>query len=243
MKALPDRALLPWDRLPDRMKNDEVRPYWNALARRRGQLRLKRAFDVTISLIMIALLLVPMLVIAAAVRLDSPGPALYRQIRVTRYGRKFRINKFRTMYDDKDLRRRQSRTQNSSVTVSGDSRVTPVGAFLRRYRLDEFPQLFNVLTGDMTFVGTRPEVPEYVDCYRPEWMATLLLPAGITSECSIRYRDEEKLLKDVPPDRIDDTYVNRILPDKMKINLAAVRDFSLTADIRTMIRTASAVLH
>ena len=236
-----NQILKDWDELPDFMKVPEVRPYWEMLYRRRGQLKFKRAFDVVVSTVMIIFLLIPMLVISIAVELGSPGPVLYRQIRVTQYGRKFKINKFRTMYDwtghGKD-----GKKEGPSVTVANDRRITKVGAVLRKYRLDEFPQIFNVLLGDMSFVGTRPEVPKYVEKYEDEWNATLLLPAGITSECSIRYKNENKLLDGVSGGGVDKVYMEQVLPEKMDINLKSVEQFGVFDELVTLFRTVAVVV-
>jgi lipopolysaccharide/colanic/teichoic acid biosynthesis glycosyltransferase len=189
---------------------------------------------------MIVLLLIPMLVITIAVKLGSPGPVLYRQVRITQYGRKFKICKFRTMYDEAGkIDKTTGQQVGSAVTVANDSRVTKVGKVLRKYRLDEFPQLFNVLAGDMSFVGTRPEVPKYVDKYEEVYYATLLLPAGIMSECSIRYKDEDKLLG--AAEDVDKVYVEQVLPGKMKINLKSIKHISLGNEALTMFRTVAAV--
>ena len=171
-----------WEDLPAFMQTPEVRPYWEALNRKRGQLALKRAFDLVVGLIVFILLLIPMAIIAVMVKLDSPGPVFYRQERVTTYGRHFKIHKFRTMVNNADK-------IGTAVTVDGDSRITKVGSKLRGHRLDEFPQIIDVILGDMSFVGTRPEAVKYVDQYKPEFNATLLMPAGITSEASIRYKE------------------------------------------------------
>ena len=128
----------------------------------------------------------------------------------------------------------------SAVTVSGDNRITPTGAFLRKYRLDELPQVFDILSGNMSFVGTRPEVVKYVKKYKPEYFATLLLPAGITSEASIKYKDEAELL-DAAED-VDEVYITKVLPEKMKYNLSSIRKFSFLGEIATMIKTVFAVL-
>ena len=221
-----------WDDLPDFMRIPEVRPYWESLSRKRGQLALKRAFDFGVALILLVVLAVPMAIIAILVKLDSPGTVLYRQERVTTYGKRFRIHKFRTMVSNADK-------IGSAVTVGNDTRITRVGAKLRRLRLDEIPQLFDVLSGDMSFVGTRPEIPKYVERYRPEFYATLLLPAGITSEASIRYKDEDRLL-DAASDP-DDVYVNQVLPEKMKWNLESLMRFSLHSELSTMIKTVFVV--
>ena len=222
-----------WDQLPDFMRIPEVRPYWEILYRQRGRLVLKRLFDLALALILVIPLLIPMAIIAAAIKLDSKGPALFCQERVTAYGKRFRIHKFRTMAPDAEQ-------TGSAVTVGDDVRITKFGAKLRRYRLDELPQLIDVIRGDMSFVGTRPEVVRYVDSYRPEYYATLLLPAGITSEASIRYLDEDRLLS--ASDDVDKIYLDVILPEKMKINLYSLHHFSLTGDMMTMLRTVKTIL-
>ena len=222
-----------WDDLPDSIRIPEVRPYYDRLSRKRAGIVLKRVFDIAVSLVMIILLSIPMIIIALLIKTDSPGPVFYRQERVTAYGKVFRIHKFRTMVTDAEKR-------GTAVTVSGDPRITGIGRKLRKLRLDEIPQLFDVLAGDMSFVGTRPEAVRYVERYRPEYYATLLLPAGITSEASIRFKDEEKMLS-LAGD-VDKVYVEEILPQKMVYNLEAVSDFSLLAELRTMLKTVVAVL-
>ena len=222
-----------WDELPKYMRTPEVRPYWEILNKKRGELALKRAFDLTVAWIMLVVLAIPMLVIAVWIKLDSKGSVFYRQERITTYGRKFRIHKFRTMVSDADK-------IGTAVTVGNDSRITKVGSKLRHLRLDELPQLLDVISGDMSFVGTRPEAVKYVKKYKPEFMATLLMPAGITSEASIRYKDEDKLLS--AADDVDKVYVEQVLPGKMKWNLESVIRFSFLREILTMIRTVFAVL-
>lgn len=222
-----------WNELPDFMRTAEVRPYWELLDSRRGQLAAKRLFDVCGSLALLGVLSPAMAVIAIAVKADSPGPVMFRQERVTRYGKRFRIHKFRTMVDGAER-------LGSSVTTGGDSRVTRVGQTLRRYRLDEFPQLIDVLVGDMSFVGTRPEVPKYVERYQPEYLATLLLPAGITSEASIRFKNEDEML--AASTDVDCAYVNSVLPEKMRWNLASLANYSFFSEISTMVRTVLAVI-
>ncbi|MBQ9068379.1 MAG: sugar transferase [Eggerthellaceae bacterium] len=224
--------LLPWDQLPEDMRVEEVRPYYESLAAKQGALAAKRAFDVAGSLALIVLLSWLILGVAVAVKVDSPGPVFYRQVRVTQYGRKFRIFKFRSMVANADK-------IGAAVTTGGDPRITRVGAVIRKYRLDEIGQLFNVLTGDMSFVGTRPEVPRYVEQYTPEMRATLLLPAGVTSLTSIMYKDEGRLLDAAEdPDR---TYVEEVLPGKMRYNLQGLLDFSLLGDLKLMLQTVAAV--
>ena len=222
-----------WEDLPEFMKTPEVRPYWEILNRERGQLVLKRAFDLLISIIMLIILAVPMFVISIWIKLDSRGPVLYRQERVTTYGKHFRIHKFRTMVSNADQ-------IGTAVTVGNDSRITKVGAKLRRLRLDELPQVFDVIRGDMSFVGTRPEAVKYVEKYKPEFNATLLMAAGITSEASIRYKDEDKLLN--AADDVDRVYIEEVLPEKMKWNLESIRRFGFLREVLTMFRTVFAVM-
>ena len=222
-----------WEELPENLRTDAVRPYYDLLSKRRGSLALKRCFDVVVSAMMLLILAPVFLVLAIAIKLDSPGPVFYRQVRVTQYGREFRIFKFRSMVSDADKR-------GSLVTVSGDSRITRVGHFIRNCRLDELCQLIDIFRGTMTFVGTRPEVPKYVAAYTPEMMATLLLPAGVTSEASILYKDEAELLD--AADDVDAVYIRDVLPGKMKYNLDALKNFSFFSDIATMFRTVFAVL-
>jgi lipopolysaccharide/colanic/teichoic acid biosynthesis glycosyltransferase len=214
------------------MRVPEVRPYWEVLNKKRGQLALKRAFDVVVAWIMLLFLAIPMAIIAIAIKLDSKGPVFYRQERVTSYGKKFRIHKFRTMVNNADK-------IGSAVTVGNDSRITKVGSKLRGLRLDELPQIFDVISGNMSFVGTRPEAVKYVKKYKPEMFATLLLPAGITSEASIRYKDEAELL-DAAED-VDKVYVEKVLPEKMHFNLQSVRRFYFIKDFVIMFRTFMAI--
>lgn len=222
-----------WDDLPDFMRVEEVRPYWESLWEKRFQLTLKRVFDIALALLLFVILALPMAVIAVCIKIDSPGTVLYRQERVTTYGRRFRIHKFRTMVSNADK-------LGTAVTVENDSRITKVGAKLRHLRLDELPQLFDVISGDMSFVGTRPEAVKFTERYKPEYNATLLMKAGITSEASIRFKDEEKLLNAVVD--ADEVYLEKVLPEKMEWNLYSIRRFSLAGDISTMFRTVFAVL-
>lgn len=225
-------VLRKWEELPEFMKTPEVRPYWESLNKKRGQLALKRAFDIVVALILLILLAIPMIIIAIMIKRDSQGPVFYRQERVTSYGKHFRIHKFRTMVSNADK-------IGTAVTVGNDSRITKVGAKLRDKRLDELPQLIDVLQGTMSFVGTRPEAVKYVERYKPEYYATLLMPAGITSEASIRYKDEDQLLN--AADDVDRVYVEKVLPGKMKWNLKSIDEFSFIAEIVTMVNTLIAV--
>ena len=222
-----------WKDLPEFMKCAEVKEYYDILSTKKISLALKRAFDIVAGIGVLAVTAIPMLVIGVKIATESKGGVFYRQERVTTYGKKFKIHKFRTMVANADQ-------IGSAVTVSGDSRITPTGAFLRKYRLDELPQVFDILSGNMSFVGTRPEVVKYVKKYKPEYLATLLLPAGITSEASIRYKDEAELL-DAATD-VDKVYVNDVLPGKMKYNLESIKKFSFCREILTMFRTVFAVL-
>lgn len=222
-----------WNKLPEYMRTDEVRPYYDLLQRKKLSLFFKRVFDIVVSLIMIILCSPILLIISILIVKDSKGGVFYRQERVTQYGRVFRIFKFRTMVQNAD----QIGTQ---VTVSNDSRITKIGSKLRNCRLDELPQLFNIFIGDMTFVGTRPESVHYVKSYTNEMYATLLLPAGVTSEASIQYKDEADLLDQA--DDVDSVYINEVLPEKMKYNLNSIKEFSFFKEIATMFRTVFAVL-
>ena len=221
-----------WEDLPDFMQTPEVRPYYDILKKRMVSLFIKRVFDYTSALILFVILAVPMLIIAIAVKLDSDGPVFYRQERVTSYGKHFRIHKFRTMVNNAEK-------IGTAVTVSNDSRITKSGKILRGYRIDEIPQILDILQGNMSFVGTRPEAVKYVERYKPEYNATLLMPAGITSEASIRYKDESKLLN--AADDVDEVYIKKVLPVKMNWNLQSIRQFSIFSDIITLFRTIFAV--
>jgi len=222
-----------WDDIPGFMKNEDVKKYYEILRKKRFSLKVKRFFDVTASFVLILFLSPVFLILSVWIKTDSKGPVYFKQERVTQYGRKFSIFKFRTMVINAD------RT-GSLVTVQNDSRITAVGRKIRKYRLDEIPQLFNILAGDMSFVGTRPEVRKYVDEYSDEMKATLLLPAGVTSEASIRYKDEDELLKDAVD--VDEVYIQKILPEKMRWNLRAIRRFSLPGELSTMVRTVFHVM-
>ncbi len=226
-------VLRKWEDLPKFMQIEEVREYYDILDKKRFSLQCKRAFDFIVSAIMLVILSPVFIILAIAIKLDSPGPVFYKQERVTQYGKKFRIYKFRTMVNNADK-------IGSQVTVSNDSRITKVGAKIRDYRLDEIGQLINVLKGEMSFVGTRPEVVKYVKGYTPEMLATLLMPAGITSEAAIRYKDEYKLLN--VADDVDKVYIEKVLPGKMKWNLESIRRFRFLREILTMFRTVFAVL-
>ncbi len=215
------------------MQVAEVKEYYEILEKKKASLILKRIFDIFVSGVMIIILAPVMLVLALLIKLDSKGPVMFRQRRVTTYNKVFRIFKFRTMVQNAE-------SKGTQVTTNNDPRVTKIGRVIRGCRLDELPQLFNVFLGDMTFVGTRPEVEKYVAAYTNEMQATLLLPAGITSKASIEYKDEEKLLE--AAENTDEVYINEVLPEKMKYNLEAIKNFSFIGDIKTMFKTVFAVL-
>lgn len=225
--------MISWEKLPPQMQTEAVKPYYDILQKKQIGLIFKRLFDIVVSLIMLLILSPVFLILAIAIKLDTEGPVFYRQVRVTQYGKEFRIFKFRTMVNNADK-------IGSQVTVGGDNRITRVGKVIRECRLDEIGQLLNILGGSMTFVGTRPEVPKYVEKYTPEMWATLLLPAGVTSKASIRYKDEAALL-DAAED-IDATYIQDVLPGKMKYNLRSIQEYSFFKDIETMFQTVFVVV-
>ena len=228
--------LLPFERLPRAFRCDEVKRYYDILDKKRLSLFLKRVTDIVLALLLLIFLLLPMAVIAVIIKATSKGPVLYKQVRVTTYNRRFKIWKFRTMTVGADQK-------GALVTSANDSRITGVGKTLRKFRLDELPQIFHVLSGKMSFVGTRPEVPKFVERYTPEMMATLLMPAGITSLASIRFKDEDAMIGDVSdPDEVDRIYVEQILPKKMEYNLKYISRFGFRRDIYLMLSTVRHVV-
>ena len=220
-----------------RFETEIVKKYRENIQKKKVSLFLKLFFDKVLALLLLIPLSPIILGIAIWIKLDSEGPVFYRQERITTYGRTFRIFKFRTMVKDADK-------MGAAVTQQNDPRISKVGCKLRKVRLDELPQLINVLIGDMSFVGVRPEVAKYVNRYTDEMNATLLLPAGITSPASIEYKDEDEVIEKYKGSgrSIDDIYVEEILPDKMKYNLKYIKEFSVINDIKIMIRTALAVI-
>lgn len=223
--------LIKWEELPEQMQTEEVRRYYDVLKKKKGTLICKRVFDIAVSLILLILLSPLFLILALAIKLDSKGPVFYRQVRLTQYNKKFRIFKFRSMVQNAD--------KGSQVTVSGDARITRVGKIVRKCRLDEISQLIDVLRGKMTLVGTRPEVPKYTEQYTPEMMATLLLPAGVTSRASIYYKDEAALLEGA--EDTDKVYVEKILPEKMRYNLMELEKIGFWRDVATLFMTVFAM--
>ena len=219
--------------LKEKMENPSVEKYREILKRKRVSLILKRVFDIVVSAIALLILLPACAVIAILIKLDSNGKIIYKQKRVTTNGRVFSIYKFRTMVENADK-------IGGLLTVGNENRITRVGRVLRKFRLDEFPQLVNILKGDMSFVGTRPEVLKYVEQYTDEMYATLLLPAGVTSLASIYYKDEAELLNSAKD--ADEVYINQILPEKMYYNLKAIEEFNFINEIKIMAMTVFAVL-
>ena len=200
-----------YEKLPEKMKNEKVKEYYDIISKKKISLVMKRIFDIFFSLVLL-IILSPILLI-------------------------LRIFKFRTMVQNADK-------IGSLVTVGNDARITRVGKVIRKVRLDEIPQLINILKGEMTFVGTRPEVKKYVDKYTDEMMATLLMPAGVTSIASIKYKDEDEILdKAVKAGKDTDVaYVEDVLPGKMKYNLEYLKQFSVLHDLKICIDTVIGVL-
>ena len=224
--------LVKWENLPQEMQTEAVRKYYDILSKRKGSLLVKRIFDVVCSLILFVILSPVFLILAFSIKIDSPGPVFYRQERITQYGRHFRIHKFRTMVQFAD--------KGSQVTMNNDRRITRVGRFIRKCRLDEIAQLLDTISGTLTLVGVRPESPRFVAKYTDEMMATLLLPAGVTSLASIYYKDEAELLDGA--EDTDKVYIEKILPGKMHYNLKGIEQFSFWGDIHIMFMTVFAVL-
>ena len=203
------------------------------LARRRPQLAAKRAMDVLISGAALCVLWPVFLLIALAIVIDDPGPVFYRQVRVGRGGKEFRIFKFRSMIADADRKGLQ-------ITVGRDSRITRVGALLRKTKLDELAQLINVFLGQMSFVGPRPEVPRYVALYTPYQRQVLLVRPGITDYASIAYRNENDLLACADdPERM---YIEEIMPAKLELNMRYLHEISPLCDVKLIFKTIAAVL-
>lgn len=218
--------------LPKEMQNDSVLKYYNILKQKKIMLLLKRFLDFIGSLILLILLSPILIILAISIKIDSKGPVFYRQERVTTNGKIFKIFKFRTMIQDADKR-------GALITGKQDSRITRVGNKIRKCRLDELPQLINILRGEMSFVGTRPEVKKYVDMYTDEMKATLLMPAGVTSMASIKFKDEDEIISKETKNgkTVDEAYVNDILPEKMKWNLEYIKKFSIFEDLKICIET------
>ena len=220
--------LPPFAKLPCAMQNERVLPFYQALRRKRGQLFLKRGIDILLALLLLLLLAVPMAVIATMIAAERDGSVLFRQQRVTQYLKPFTIYKFRTMTPA------PQKNPQARITVHNDRRITALGAFLRRYRLDELPQLFNILKGDLSFVGPRPELACFVACYDDTMLSTLLLPAGLTAPASLKFCDETKYLDAPDSERV---YKELLLPRKMALNVAYIREFSIARDIAVLFAT------
>ena len=193
---------------------------------------LKRIFDITLSLFGLIILLPFMLIIAILIKIDSKGPVFFKQIRVTKNGKEFKIFKYRTMRVGSD--------KYSQITVGKDGRITKIGSFLRKYKLDEIPQLINVLIGDMSLVGPRPEVPKYVALYTDEQKEILKVRAGITDYASIEFSDENDLLaSEEDPEK---AYIEKIMPKKIELNKKYLSEVSILTDIKIILLTIKKIL-
>ncbi len=221
-----------WNDIPKFMKNEEVKKYYEILNKKRFSLILKRFFDIVTSFILLVLLTPVFFILSIWIKVDSQGPVFYRQERVTQYGKLFKIYKFRTMVINADQ-------VGALITTQNDLRITRVGKKIRKCRLDEIPQLFNILAGDMSFVGTRPEVKKYVDRYTNEMKATLLLPAGVTSLASIEFKDEDKIMNQYVNEinSIDAIYIEKVLPEKMAFNLNSLKNTNIFNEFLILIKT------
>ena len=193
---------------------------------------LKRIFDITLSLFGLILLLPFMLIIAILIKIDSKGPVFFKQIRVTKNGKEFKIFKYRTMRVGSD--------KYSQITVGKDGRITKIGSFLRKYKLDEIPQLINVLIGDMSLVGPRPEVPKYVALYTDEQKEILKVRAGITDYASIEFSDENDLL--ASEEEPEKAYIEKIMPKKIELNKKYLSEVSILTDIKIILLTIKKIL-
>jgi len=217
-----------WDDLPENMKNDSVRMYYQYLYKKRFSLLIKRMLDFVTAVLLLVITAPVFAALGILIKIDSKGPVIFKQLRVTQYARLFYIYKFRTMTHN-------GKNTGAKVTLKSDPRITRVGKVLRKYRLDELPQLINIIKGDMSFVGTRPEIVDYVRDYTDEMAATLLLPAGVTSYASISFKDEEELLTDC--DNVDAIYREKILPMKMRLNLNSLLRFNLLYEAKILADT------
>ncbi len=222
-----------WEKLPKELQIEEVRPYWEILRKKNFSLFWKRAFDIFVSGIVLLIVSPFFLILSLAIVIDSRGGVFYRQERVTQYGKHFRIFKFRSMVSGADKK-------GTLVTVGNDARITRVGKFIRKFKIDEMSQLIDIFRGTMTFIGTRPEVPKYVKQYKAEYLATLLLPAGVSSTASIMFKNENDMLDSA--ENADEVYVNQILPIKMKWNLHDLKRFGFWRDIKLCFMTVFGVM-
>lgn len=222
-----------FNQLPTDLQNESVYKYHQILFLKKNELKIKFVFDKLLSIFLLILFLPIFIFFAIWIKIDSQGPVFYRQLRITQYGKQFYIFKFRTMVSNADK-------IGGLVTVDGDSRITKVGQVIRKYRIDEIPQLINVLRGEMSFVGIRPEVERYVLQYTDEMKATLLLPAGITSPASIMFRAEDALMNEhiAKGMTLDEAYIQKVLPEKMQHNLKYIENFSFLYDLKIIFETA-----
>lgn len=215
-----------WKKIPQPVNNDKVLPYYKVLKKKIIYRFIKRTFDVVASFLLMLFLFLPSFVIGLVIICDSKGGMFFCQTRIGRYGKPFKIIKFRTMKSNSEGKRQ--------ITSKNDDRITRVGKVLRKLHWDEFPQLLNVLIGQMSFVGTRPEVEQFVNCYENIFFATLLMRPGITSTASYTYEDEAK---EIEAFKEKDVYLERLLPRKMLLNLEDIEKASLFRDIGILWKT------
>lgn len=215
-----------WDKIKSPINNSLTKPYYDIVKKKILYRFIKRGFDLFASLILLVILFLPSFVIALAIVIDSRGGVFFLQTRVGRYGKPFKIIKFRSMVKNSE--------GDKQITSNNDSRVTKLGRFLRKTHIDEFPQLLNVIAGQMSFVGTRPEVKKYVDLYKDDWYATLLMRPGITSTASYSCDDEAKFLTN---ENVHDVYLEKVLPYKMNLNLLDLKSPSVFRDIKILWKT------
>lgn len=218
--------MINWNKINPPISNEATKPYYDYIKKRWLYRFVKRGFDIFASIFLLVLLLVPSIIVAFLIVCDSRGGIFFCQTRIGRYGKPFRIIKFRTMVKNSE--------GNKQITSKNDERITKVGKFLRKTHIDEFPQLLNVIVGQMSFVGTRPEVKKYVELYKDEWNATLLMRPGITSTASYSCDDEAKFLSN---ENVHDIYIEKILPHKMDLNLLDLKHLSIFRDIKIMFKT------
>lgn len=217
-----------YSELPPKMQNEATKKCCETLLAKKGTLLAKRIIDFTVCLLIFIVVSPIFLIICLLIKLTSKGPVFFKQERVGRDMKSFKILKFRTMVKDADKK-------GIALTTGNDSRITPFGAFLRKINMDEMPQLLNVIKGDMSIIGTRPEVWQYVNVYTDAMLATLLLYPGMVSIASIHYKNENDLLTGISD--VEKTYIEKILPDKMRYNIDYLKNISVSGDFRILIKT------
>lgn len=224
-------SLKPYEKLPKKMQNNKTKYYYEILKNKTEYLLTKRVLDIILSLALIIILLPIFIITAISIKVKTGDNPIFKQVRIKQYMESFNIYKFKTM---------KNSSKKSPITVNNDERVTEIGAFLRKTRLDELPQLFNILKGDMSFVGARPEIPIYVDKYDENMTACFLMPVGLTSEASIAFKDESKMLN---TENYEEIYTKFIIPKKMKMNLDYIPIASIYNDFKIMVKTLHEMLN